>query len=117
MSLFISIFITMNYPIIVILLSEKLNSKNFVKWKSNKIIVLICENYKFILTKECPPELATNATRTVREAYDHWIQANNKARCYMLAGMSNVLRIKCEKMETTYEIMESLQTMFGQPFY
>ena len=29
--------------------------------------------------------------------------------------MSDVLKIKCEKMETAYEIMESLQAMFGQP--
>ena len=33
----------------------------------------------------------------------------------MLAGMSDVLRIKCEKIETAYEIMESLQAMFRQP--
>ena len=33
----------------------------------------------------------------------------------MLAAMSDVLRIKCEKMETTYKIMESLQEMFAQP--
>ena len=33
----------------------------------------------------------------------------------MLAAMSDMLRIKCEKMETAYEIMESLQAMFRQP--
>ena len=33
----------------------------------------------------------------------------------MLADMSNVLTIKCEKIETTYEIIESLHAMFGQP--
>ena len=33
----------------------------------------------------------------------------------MLADMSNVLRIKCEKMETAYEIMEYLHAMFAQP--
>ena len=89
--LFSSTFITMNYPIISILSSEKLNGQNFVKWKSNMNLVLICENYKFFLTEECPPKPTTNATRTVREAYDHWIQANNNAYYYMLAGMSDVL--------------------------
>ena len=34
----------------------------------------------------------------------------------MLAVMSDVFRIKCEKMETAYEIMESFQAMIGQPF-
>ena len=86
----------MNYPIIVILSSEKLNDENFIKWKSNMNIVLICKNYKIVPTEKCPPEPATNATRIVREAYDHWIQANNKAHCYMLASMSDILIIKYE---------------------
>ena len=98
----------MNNPIIAILSSEKLNDENFVKWKSNMNTVLICENYKFVLTEEYPPEPAANAPCTVREAYDCWIQANNKARYYILAAMSDVLRIKCEKMETAFEIIESL---------
>ena len=33
----------------------------------------------------------------------------------MLPAMSDVLRIKCEKMEIAYEIMESPQVMFRQP--
>ena len=71
-------------------------------------IILICENYKFVLTEECPPESAACTSHTIQEAYDHWIQANNKAHCYMSVAMFDVLRIKCEKMETAYEIMESL---------
>ena len=90
----------MNNLIIDILSIEKSNGKNFVKWKSNMNIVLICENYKFVLTDEYPPELTANATRTIQEAYDYWIKAKNNAHYYMLASMSNVLRIKCKKMET-----------------
>ena len=103
-----------NNPIIALLANEKLNGDNFVKWKSNMNIVLICENQKFVLTEECPPEPPANAARNVREKYDSWIQSNNKARCYMLASMSDVLRKKHEDMETAYEIWESLQAMFGQ---
>ena len=69
--LFSLAFITMNYPIVAILSSVKLNGKNFVKWKSNMSLVLICENYKFVFTEECPPKPTANATRTVRETYDH----------------------------------------------
>ena len=95
----------MNNPIIATLSSEKLNDENFVNWKSNMNIVLICENYKFILIKECPFEPTANAPQSIREAYDHWIQANNKVYYYILAAMSDILRIKCEKMETIYEII------------
>ena len=55
----------MNDPIIAVLSSEKLNDKNFVKWKSNINIVLICKNYKFVLTGECPSEPTANAPRIV----------------------------------------------------
>ena len=55
-----------------------------------------------------------NAYRSVREPYEHWIQANNKARAYMLASMSDVIRLKHERMETAIEIMDSLQNMFGK---
>ena len=59
-----------NNPIIGLLANEKLSGDNFVKWKSNINIVLICENQKFVLTEECPPEPSANASRTVRERYD-----------------------------------------------
>ena len=103
-----------NNPIIALLANEKLNGDNFVKWKSNINIVLICENQKFVLTEKCPPKPPTNAARTVRDKYDSWIHSNNKTCYYMLASMNDVLRKKHEDMETAYEIWESLQTMFGQ---
>ena len=52
-------------PINALLANEKLSGDNFIKWKSNINIVLICENKKFILTEECPPEPHANACRTV----------------------------------------------------
>ena len=64
-------------PIIALLVNEKLNGDNYVKWKSNINIVLICENQKFILTEECPPEPHATASRSVRETYDFcWLRKN-----------------------------------------
>ena len=103
-----------NNPIIALLTNEKLSGDNFVKWKSNINIVLICENQKFVLTEECPPEPPANASRTVRRRYDSWIDSNNKSRYYMLASMNNVLRKNHEDIEIAYEIWESLQAMFWQ---
>lgn len=64
-------------------------------------IVMICENQKFVLQEECPLEPLTNITCNVQKAYDAWIQANNKAHCYMLASMNDVLRLKNKRLETT----------------
>ena len=70
LSYLISAIMSSNNPIIALLANEKLSGDNFVKWKSNINIVLICENQKFILTEKCPPEPPANASRTVRERYD-----------------------------------------------
>ena len=51
-------------PIIALLANEKLTGDNFIKWKSNMNIVLVSEDYKFVLMEECPPQPAANATRT-----------------------------------------------------
>ena len=92
-------------PIIALLANEKLNGDNYL---------LICENQKFVLTEECPPEPHATASRNVREKYDFWQLVNNKARCYMLGSMNDVLRTKHENMETAYEIWESLSSLFGR---
>jgi hypothetical protein len=102
-------------PIISILSNDKLTGENFVKWKSNMNAILVCEDLKFVLTEECPPEPARNAGQAVRDAHQKWVKANEKARCYLLAGMSEVLAAKHEPMATAYEMLQSLQGMFGQP--
>ena len=61
----ISTILTKNNPIIAIPSREKFNRENFVKWKSNMNIVLICGNYKFFLIEECPLEPVANAFCTV----------------------------------------------------
>ena len=98
-------------PITVLVSLEKLNGDNFIRWKSNLNLMLICENHKFFLTKEC---LVEPTTTSLRDKYDAWIQSNNKAKCYMLVSMNDVLRTKHEPMESTFEIRQSLQAMFGQ---
>ncbi|XP_075523993.1 uncharacterized protein LOC142556418 [Primulina tabacum] len=104
----------MTSGLVLALLNEKLTGENFLKWKSNINIALVCKNLKFVLTEECSPEPSLNASRSVREIYDRWIAANNKAKCYILAGMNDVLRLKHEHVENSYQIMDSLQVMFSQ---
>ena len=114
LSYLISAIMSSNNPIIALLANEKLSGDNFVKWKSNINIVIICDNQKFVLTEECPPEPPTNASCTIQERYYSWIHSNYKARYYMLSSMNDVLRKKHEDMEIAYEIWESLQAMFRQ---
>ncbi|KAA0063164.1 gag/pol protein [Cucumis melo var. makuwa] len=57
----------------------------------------------------------SNANRNVREAYDRWVKANEKARVYILVSMSDVLAKKHKSLAMVKEIMDSLREMFGQP--
>ena len=69
-----------------------------------------------MLTEECPLTPIANATRTVHGAYEKWVSSDEKARTYLLASMTDVLVTKHEAMGAAFEIMESLQAMFEQPF-
>ncbi|KAG6503613.1 hypothetical protein ZIOFF_035929 [Zingiber officinale] len=108
------VIMSMGNPIMSLLANNTLAGENFPKWKSNINIVLVSENNRFVLTEECPPIPSANAARAIREQYDRWIAPNNKAKAYMLASMSDALRSKMELKECAFEIMESLQEMFGQ---
>ncbi|TYK05765.1 gag/pol protein [Cucumis melo var. makuwa] len=105
----------MNSSIVQLLAFEKLNDDNYAAFKSNLNIILVVDDLRFVLTEECPQTPASNANRASRKAYDRWIKANEKARVYILASMSDVLAKKHESLATTKEIMDSLKGMFGQP--
>ena len=98
-----------------IIANDKLTGDNYTKWKHNINAILVTKDLKFVLTEECPQTPTTNATRIVREAYEKWVLLVEKARTYLLASMTDVLVTKQEAMGTAFEIMESLQAMFGQP--
>ena len=57
--------------------------------------------------------MTPNASKNLREDYDKWVIANNKAMAYMLASIYDALRTKMEGKETAVEIIDSLQEMFG----
>ncbi|KAA0041268.1 gag/pol protein [Cucumis melo var. makuwa] len=104
----------MNSSIVQLLAFEKLNGDNYAAWKSNLNTILVVDDLRFVLTEECPKTPASNANQASRKAYNRWIKANEKARVYILASISDVLGKKHESLATAKEIMDSLKGMFGQ---
>ncbi|XP_042067204.1 uncharacterized protein LOC121810509 [Salvia splendens] len=100
-------------PLSAILKEHKLEGHNYIVWKQNLDIVLTAEEYKYVLTTECPPEPAANASATVKETYRKWCKANEMAKCCMLASMSTVLQHQHQGMNTATEIMNNLNNHFG----
>ncbi|KAA0033557.1 gag/pol protein [Cucumis melo var. makuwa] len=105
----------MNSLIVQLLASEKFNGDNYAAWKSNLNTILVVDDLRFVLNEECPLTPTSNANRASWKVYDRWIKANEKARVYILASMSDVLAEKYESLATAKEIMDSLKGMFGQP--
>uniref|UniRef100_A0A803NI11 Gag/pol protein n=1 Tax=Cannabis sativa TaxID=3483 RepID=A0A803NI11_CANSA len=76
---------------------------------------MVCENHKFVLTEECPKDPISNGPKNVRDIYDAWIQSSNKAKCFMLVSMDDVLQthgaIIDDKTQVSM-ILESLSPYF-----
>ncbi|TYK08036.1 gag/pol protein [Cucumis melo var. makuwa] len=62
----------MNSSIVQLLAFKKLNGDNYAAWKSNLNTLLVVDDFRFVLTEECPQTPASNANRTGQEAYDRW---------------------------------------------
>uniref|UniRef100_A0A1U7VUR4 Uncharacterized protein LOC104220840 n=1 Tax=Nicotiana sylvestris TaxID=4096 RepID=A0A1U7VUR4_NICSY len=69
--------------------------------------------YKFVFDEVCPEKPGDDATDDKHKAYQKWIKADEMARCYILASMSNVLQHQHQSMESAYDILENLKEMFG----
>ncbi|XP_022872963.1 uncharacterized protein LOC111391915 [Olea europaea var. sylvestris] len=100
-------------PLSVIFNKNQLVEENYVDWKRNLNIVLTAEKYKFVLDEVCPEAPKDDSTKSQKTAYEKWHHSDEMACCYILASMSNVLQQKHQNMETAFDIMESLQEMFG----
>ncbi|GMN20244.1 hypothetical protein TIFTF001_048716 [Ficus carica] len=80
----------------------------------NLLIVLNFEKHNFILTQPRPPTPAIDAPDRDFVALERWDNFNLSAMCYIRASMSNVLQKQHEEHQTTRQIMDNLEEMFGE---
>ena len=79
-------------PLSVILKENKLTGPNYIDWKRNLNLVFTAQEYKFVLTDVCPPPPNSDSSKEEVEAYKLWRKADEMARCYILASISNILQ-------------------------
>ena len=101
-------------PLSVILKQNKLTGPNYIDWKINLNLVLTAQEYKFVLTDVCLPTPGSDSSKEDVEAYQLCRKADEMARCYILASMSNILQHHHENMATAYDMMMNLKEMFGE---
>ena len=92
-------------PLSFILKENKLTGPNYIDWKKNLNLVLTAQEYKFVLTDVCPPPPDSDSSKEEVETYQSWRKADEMARCYILASMSNILQYQHENMATAYDMM------------
>ncbi|KAH0636214.1 hypothetical protein KY290_036648 [Solanum tuberosum] len=78
-------------PLSSILNQNKLEGPNYMDWKQNLDISLTSEGFKYVLVEKCPIKPA-DATDEEFKAYEKWVKADEMARCYILASISNVVQ-------------------------
>ena len=101
-------------PLSVILKENKLTGPNYIDWKRNLNLVLTAQEYKFVLTDVCLPAPGSDSLKEEVEAFQTRRKADEMARCYILASMSNILQHQHENMATAYDMMINLKEMFGE---
>ena len=101
-------------PLSIILSQNKLTGPNYVDWKRNLDIVLTAEGFKYVLTFDSPGLPESEDAHDEMVAYEKWNKADEMARCYILASMSNVLQHQHQSYVTARDIMTNLKEMFGE---
>ena len=98
-------------PLSAILNQNKLNEQNYVDWKRNLDIVLTAEGYKYVLTTPKPSEPTPDSSDEDKEKFEKWVKANDMAKCYILASVSNVIQHQHQFYTVASDIMFSLKEM------
>ncbi|XP_028073556.1 uncharacterized protein LOC114275752 [Camellia sinensis] len=101
-------------PLSKILDDNRMTGPNYVDWKRNLTIVFTAEKLNHVLTIDPPVLPEADATDEQCEATRKWHEADDVAKCYILALMTNVLQKQHEGVPTAKDMMVNLKEMFGE---
>ena len=76
-------------------------------------IVLTADGYKYVLTTPKPSKPGPDSSKEDKEKFEKWVKANNMAKCYILAYVSNVIQHQHQLFIVASDILFSLKEMFG----
>ncbi len=70
---------------------NRLTGPNLSDWLRNLKLVLNLEHIRYVLDSNVPGALPPEATQEEHETLDKWKDHDMRAKCYVLASMSNEL--------------------------
>ena len=93
---------------------NQFSGPNYVDWKRNLIIVLTADKIAHVLNTDSPELALADATEEQRDAFNKWHEADEMAKCYIIASMTSVLQKQCQGLVTAQDMMLHLKEMFGE---
>ncbi|XP_073121615.1 uncharacterized protein [Henckelia pumila] len=100
-------------PLSAILEKHVLTGPNYLDWLRNLKIVLNSERFTYTLDKSSPDEAPTGCSFDELQTYKDWYDHDLKAKCYMLASMSDKLQRRFEDAKNTADIHLHIKELFG----
>ncbi|KZT76112.1 hypothetical protein F511_46863 [Dorcoceras hygrometricum] len=106
--------VSMKNPLAAILDSNRFIGLNYQDWLHNLNLVLASEKLLYTIEK-CPPE-ETPADISPEEliTLNQWRDNEVKARCYVMASMSNEMQRRFEKTKYASAILFHLKELYGE---
>ncbi|KAJ9162921.1 hypothetical protein P3X46_022657 [Hevea brasiliensis] len=93
---------------------NRLTGPNLSDWLRNLKLVLNLEHMGYVLNSKIPGPLPLGTTPEELETLEKWKEHDMRARCYMLASMTNELQKQHENMQNANEILLHLQELYGE---
>ncbi|KZT75351.1 hypothetical protein F511_47622 [Dorcoceras hygrometricum] len=100
-------------PLDAILDSNKFTGLNYQDWLRNLNLVLASEKLLYTIEK-CPPkEAPADISPEELVTLKQWWDDEVKARCYVMASMSNEMQRRFEKTKYAADILFHLKELYG----
>ncbi|KZT75417.1 hypothetical protein F511_47558 [Dorcoceras hygrometricum] len=99
----------MKNPLAAILDSDKFTGLNYQDWLRNLNLVLASEKILYAIEKSAPKFSSADISTEELVTLKQWWDDEVKARCYVMASMSNEIQRRFEKTKYAADILHHLK--------
>ncbi|KZV58567.1 hypothetical protein F511_44931 [Dorcoceras hygrometricum] len=106
--------VSMKNPLAAILDSNRFTGLNYQDWLRNLNLVLASEKLLYAIEKSPPKEAPADISPEELVTLKQWWDDEVKARCYVMASMSNQMQRRFEKTKYAADILFHLKELYGE---
>ncbi|KZT76180.1 hypothetical protein F511_46794 [Dorcoceras hygrometricum] len=106
--------VSMKNPLAAILDSNRFTGLNYQDWLRNLNLVLASEKLLYAIEKSPPKEDPADISPEELVTLKQWWDDEVKARCYVMASMSNEMQRRFGKTKYAADILFHLKELYGR---